>query len=164
MFDMSWSELLLIAVIGLMVIGPKDLPRAIKTVAQFARKARSLAREFQSGLAEMAREAELEEVKRDIESAASTDLSKELEHSIDPGGEVTKSLDLQAETAAQVTPAGPAPSEPVVTSSFETGASALPPDEVTPTIGGFPHPDRSTVSKDEEIRPAELEPASVTKS
>lgn len=108
MFDMSWSELLLIAVVALIVIGPKDLPKALKTVAQFAHKARSLAREFQSGVEEMAREAELHEIKADIEKAAATDFVEDLQNSIDPGGEVAKSLEIQAEDAAKATSIEPA--------------------------------------------------------
>lgn len=110
MFDMSWSELLLIAVVALMVIGPKDLPKLVKTLAQLARKARAMAREFQSGVEDMAREAELHELKKELDDTVSTDLSHELEQSIDPGGTVAKSLDLQAESAASVAaPALPAP-------------------------------------------------------
>jgi sec-independent protein translocase protein TatB len=110
MLDFSWSEILLIAVVTLMVVRPKDLPQVLKYVAQFARKARAMAREFQSGVEEMVREAELHEVKAQIESAVSTDLAQELDHSIDPGGSIAKSLDLQAESAASVeAPALPAP-------------------------------------------------------
>ena len=100
MFDFSWSEILLVAVVALMVVRPKDLPQVLKVAAQFMRKARGMAREFQSGLEEMVREAELHEVKQEIERTASTDFGAELEHSIDPGGHVAKSLDLQAENAA----------------------------------------------------------------
>lgn len=99
MFDMSWSELLLIAVVALIVIGPKDLPKAVKVLAQFARKARTLAREFQSGFEEMAREAELHEVRRELESTASADYAHEIEHAIDPGGHVARSLEHPPEDA-----------------------------------------------------------------
>ena len=110
MLDFSWSEILLIAVVTLMVVRPKDLPQVLKYVAQFARKARMMAREFQSGVEEMVREAELHEVKAQIESTVSADLAQELDHSIDPGGTIAQSLDLQAETAASVeAPALPAP-------------------------------------------------------
>lgn len=121
MFDMSWSELLLIAVVALIVIGPKDLPKAVKVVAQLARKARTLAREFQSGFEEMAREAELHEVKRELESTASGDYARELEHSIDPGGQVARSLELQAEDAA-----GAATSESQGSSPSAPGEAAAP--------------------------------------
>ncbi len=113
MLDFSWSEILLIAVVALMVVRPKDLPQVLKVVAQFARKARAMAREFQSGIEEMVREAELHEVRKEIESAVSTDLAQELDHTIDPGGTIAKSLDLQAEAAASA----PSPSPPDVAPS-----------------------------------------------
>jgi sec-independent protein translocase protein TatB len=98
MFDMSWSELLLIAVVALIAIGPKDLPKVLKTVAQFTRKARSLAREFQSSIEDMAREAELHEVKKELEGTG--DLAHEMEQSIDPGGTVARSLERPPEDAS----------------------------------------------------------------
>ena len=59
MFDFAWSELALIAVVALVVIGPKDLPRVLKTVGKWVRKARAIAREFQGSLEQMVNEAEL---------------------------------------------------------------------------------------------------------
>jgi sec-independent protein translocase protein TatB len=101
---MSWSEILLIAVVGLIVIGPKDLPKVVRAFMQFAQKARSLAREFQSGVEEMAREAELHEVKAALEKDISTDFAGELEHSIDPGGNVARSLDIEKESGTSASP------------------------------------------------------------
>ncbi|MEK9661349.1 MAG: Sec-independent protein translocase protein TatB, partial [Alphaproteobacteria bacterium] len=66
MFDLGWSELLLIAAVALIIIGPKDLPQAIRTVTQVIRKLRGMAREFQSGLDDLAREAGVDEIKRDL--------------------------------------------------------------------------------------------------
>jgi sec-independent protein translocase protein TatB len=68
MFDLGWSELLLIAGVALIVIGPKDLPQAIRAVTQIIRKMRGMAREFQSSLDDLAREAGVDEVKRDLNS------------------------------------------------------------------------------------------------
>ena len=56
MFDIGWQELFLIGVVTLVVVGPKDLPRVLRTGARFLHKARAMSREFQNGLAEMARE------------------------------------------------------------------------------------------------------------
>lgn len=66
MFDLGWSELLLIAAVALIVVGPKDLPQAIRTVTQVIRKLRGMAREFQSGLDDLAREAGVDEIKKDL--------------------------------------------------------------------------------------------------
>lgn len=69
MFDIGWSEFLVIAVVALVVIGPKDLPRVLRTVGQWVRKARQIANEFQSSIEEMAREAELAELRKEIADA-----------------------------------------------------------------------------------------------
>lgn len=66
MFDLGWPELMLIMVVALIVIGPKELPNAIRTVTGVIRKLRSAAREFQSGLDDIARESGLDDVKRDL--------------------------------------------------------------------------------------------------
>ena len=64
MFDIGYSELLLIAVVALVVIGPKDLPRVMRTVGQWVGRARGMARHFRSGIDTMMREAELEEMEK----------------------------------------------------------------------------------------------------
>ncbi|HKW55395.1 MAG TPA: Sec-independent protein translocase protein TatB, partial [Stellaceae bacterium] len=66
MFDFAWSELAVIAVIALVVIGPKDLPRVMRTVGLWMGKARAIAREFQSSLDQMIRESELEEMRKSV--------------------------------------------------------------------------------------------------
>jgi|SRR6185437_115750 len=92
MLDFSWSELALIGVVALVVIGPKDLPKALRTAGIWVRKARSISREFQSSVEQMMREAELDEVKKQIESVSSVNIAKEIENTIDPGGELAESL------------------------------------------------------------------------
>jgi sec-independent protein translocase protein TatB len=62
MFDVAPSELLLVAVIALVVIGPKDLPRVMRVVGHWAGKARNIARQFRAGFDEMVRESELREM------------------------------------------------------------------------------------------------------
>jgi sec-independent protein translocase protein TatB len=64
MFGVDTSELLLIAVIALVFIGPKDLPRAMRTVGHWVGKIRGMARHFNSGIEAMVREAELEEMEK----------------------------------------------------------------------------------------------------
>ena len=93
MFDFAWSELALIAVVALVVIGPKDLPRVMRTVGQWTRRARAIAREFQGSLDQMVREAELDEVKRHIDRASSFNVENEIRRTIDPAGDLQRSLD-----------------------------------------------------------------------
>lgn len=64
MFDVAPTEFLLVAVVALVVIGPKDLPRVMRTVGQWVGKARGVARQFRAGFDTMVREAELEEMER----------------------------------------------------------------------------------------------------
>ncbi len=67
MLDMSWGEVMLIGGVALIVIGPKDLPKALRTLGQITTKVRRMAGEFQSQFNEAIREAELDEVRRDVE-------------------------------------------------------------------------------------------------
>jgi len=64
MFDIASSELLLVALVALVVIGPKDLPKAMRFVGHWVGKARGMARHFRSGFDEMIRQAELEEMEK----------------------------------------------------------------------------------------------------
>ena len=64
MFGIDSAEILIIAVVALVVIGPKDLPRVMRTVGNFVGKARGMAKHFRSGLDTMMREAELEEMEK----------------------------------------------------------------------------------------------------
>lgn len=64
MFDVAPTELLLVVVVALVVIGPKDLPKAMRFVGKWVGKARGMARHFRSGLDTMMREAELEELEK----------------------------------------------------------------------------------------------------
>ena len=74
MFDIGWSELLVIAVVALVVVGPKDLPRLMRSFGHYAGKLRRMANEFKQQVDEAMREGELEEARKAIESAR--DLSR----------------------------------------------------------------------------------------
>ena len=68
MFDIGWSELLVIAVVAIVVVGPKDLPRLMRSFGHYAGKLRRAASDFQRQFEEAMRESEVEEVRRAIES------------------------------------------------------------------------------------------------
>lgn len=67
MFDMSWGEMMVIGGVALIVIGPKELPRALRTLGRMTTKVRRMAGEFQSQFQEAMREAELEDVRKEVE-------------------------------------------------------------------------------------------------
>ena len=118
MFDFAWSELALIAVVALVVIGPKDLPRVMKNVAFWVRKARSIAREFQNSLEDMVRDAELDDVKRDLDAATRFNFDEEMSKTIDPHGELKQSLTAPELTNPLVEP----PKPPLIEAAPETKA------------------------------------------
>ena len=64
MFDIASTELLIVAVVALVVIGPKDLPKVMRTVGQWVGRARGMAKHFRAGMDAMVREAELEEMEK----------------------------------------------------------------------------------------------------
>ena len=80
MFDIGWPELMLIMVVGLIVIGPKDLPAAIRTVTTIIRKMRGLASEFQDGLENIAKESGIDEAKKSVDDIISYDPEAALEN------------------------------------------------------------------------------------
>ena len=98
MFDIGWQELFIVAVITILVVGPKELPRVLKTVVAGVRKVRGLANDFQRGIDELARETELDDIRKDLEKAAHIDLERELEETVDPSGGLTNTThELESE-------------------------------------------------------------------
>jgi sec-independent protein translocase protein TatB len=135
MIDFAWSEMALVILVAVMVLGPKELPKAMRTLAQFMRKARKLAGEFQGHWNEMVREAELDEVKTAVAKVTSTNVGTEVEKLIDPSGEFSRELDdtvtktrTELEAAAQTTPTVPAPAPvaPPATPAAPAPASSPP--------------------------------------
>ena len=116
MFGIESSEFLIIAVVALIAIGPKDLPAALRTAGRWVRKARLLTREFQHSVDEMIRQAELEELRDQAKKLAETDLKTELEKTIDPQGELQRQI---TSTLDPLKPDGERPAEPAQTEHVE---------------------------------------------
>ena len=135
LFDLGMSELLLIGVVALVFIGPKDLPKALRVAGFWVRKARTLSREFQTSVEQMIREAELDEMRQELKKATEIDLDKEFRNTIDPTGSLAESLkppELPKFSDADV-PAPPAlePQPPAVTESIPTESATTPPNAAT---------------------------------
>jgi sec-independent protein translocase protein TatB len=86
MFDFAWSEMAIIAAVALVVIGPKDLPVALRAVSGFVKKARRMAGEFQTHVDEMMRDADLKDVKDTLSSLRDFDFRSTVESAVDPDG------------------------------------------------------------------------------
>ena len=144
MFDIGWSELVVIGVVALIAIGPKELPGVLRTVGQYMGKIRRMASEFQGQFQEAMREAEMADLKKSVDEMTDaakgftnfdplSDVKKEVESfAADPLGSSTPASST-AETAQPAAPlsltpdAGidPAPAAPV------TSAEALPMSDAT---------------------------------
>jgi sec-independent protein translocase protein TatB len=92
MFDLAWSEIALIAVVAVVVIGPKDLPDAVRGVAKGIQKLRRMAGEFQGHLDEVVREAKLEDVRDQIRDIRNFDLKSTIEKAVDEDGSITRTF------------------------------------------------------------------------
>jgi sec-independent protein translocase protein TatB len=111
MFDIGWSELLVIAVVAIVVVGPKDLPRLMRSFGHYAGKLRRAASDFQSQFEEAMRESEIDEVRKAIDSVR----------------ENTPSVDLKAPIDKPVMLPKPTP-QPSVPNAQSAGAAATVPE------------------------------------
>ncbi|MEK9551878.1 MAG: Sec-independent protein translocase protein TatB [Alphaproteobacteria bacterium] len=91
MLDIGGWEFLVVAFVLIMVVGPKELPRMLRSFTQFSRSMRKMAREFTDGMNQIANDAEVAELKQAMTEAKSGDLDN-LANAIDPGGEVGESV------------------------------------------------------------------------
>ena len=92
MFDFAWSEIVLIGVVALIAIGPKDLPVAMKAVSGMVKKARRMAAEFQTHVDDMMRDANLDEVRSQINEIRNFDIKGTLERAVDADGTIRQSF------------------------------------------------------------------------
>lgn len=87
MFDLGWGEMAVIALVAIIILGPKELPHALKTLGRAIRKVREVSREFQGHVDEMVREAELDDVRKQLEDVKGKGITKALQEQVDPKGE-----------------------------------------------------------------------------
>jgi sec-independent protein translocase protein TatB len=90
MFDIAWGELLLIGIVALVVIGPKELPAVLRTLGQWMGKLRRMASEFQNQFQEAMREAEMADLKKQVDEMTSQAQSYA---NFDPVGEVRREFE-----------------------------------------------------------------------
>lgn len=155
MLDIGWSEMAIVALIALIVVGPKDLPKALRTVRAWIAKLRGMAREFQSGVDDLVREADLQDVRKEVESIARDEFSDDPIDAFDPtGGDLTlpavddatddgmtihdpaADKDVGAETAKTPTRSKPARKKPTGARKSKTGASTSSAKKTTKTARG----------------------------
>jgi sec-independent protein translocase protein TatB len=116
MFDIAWSEFMLIGAVALVVIGPKDLPKAMRTVGQAVGKIRRMASEFQGQFNEAMREAELHDLKKQVE---------------DVGGSVSSAMNTDFKPIEMPASTG---LDDAALKEAEAKLSALPPPDPLPPV------------------------------
>lgn len=130
MLDIGWSELLVIAIVLIVVVGPKDLPPMLRAFGKMTSNLRRMAGEFRSQFDEALRESDLDEVRKTIADAQSLNPANSLRDALNPlrqmGDEIK--ADLQKVTA----PVTPPPVEPAPASYESPGDAAGPQPETTP--------------------------------
>ncbi len=80
--DLSWSHILLVLIVALVVVGPKDLPKLMRTIGQWMGKARQMADQFRKSFDDMTRQAELDELRSELEALRSRRPSAETEREL----------------------------------------------------------------------------------
>ncbi|MEL6766069.1 MAG: Sec-independent protein translocase protein TatB [Pseudomonadota bacterium] len=137
MLDIGWSELMVIGILALLVVGPKELPGLFRTVGQYVGKARSVAREFQRSMEDAARDVDggafnqLRDAKRDFDKMARVDFSeqaKKAQNSLMSGGtKPAESTGAKAETPAPAASTPPTPEPQAAPDVKPADASAAAP-------------------------------------
>jgi sec-independent protein translocase protein TatB len=175
MFDIGWSELVVIAVVALIAIGPKELPGVLRMVGQWMGKARKMAAEFQGQFQEAMREAEMADLKKSFDEVkeAATGFA---------GGNIMTSLQKDVGDALRIDdvdkPAvsasdAPAIEPPVATSATDTTATDAPVTSVgdapvtsvgdAPAIPTTPEPSIPETFTAVDAHAAALEPLAITR-
>jgi sec-independent protein translocase protein TatB len=131
MFDLGWGKIVIIAVIALVVIGPKELPAVLRTVGQWMGKIRRMAAEFQGQFQEAMREAEMADLKKSID--AITDATRGIGSGFDPLSSVTKDIESAFKEKPSETP-----SPPAVTGEPAGTAAAAPAPTTEPSVAAEP--------------------------
>ena len=157
MLDIGWPELTVILVVALLVIGPRDLPKALHSVGKWVRKARSITREFQRHIDDMVRDADIEEVKQLRQHAgkfSKAGMTRELDKMIDPSGEMRQSMDVKKAFAGKPDEAGDGSAEAAADGQAVAAAAATDKAAAPKTDAASKEGTRKAVTPKIESKPA----------
>ncbi|WAX93232.1 Sec-independent protein translocase protein TatB [Aminobacter sp. NyZ550] len=146
MFEIGWTEMLVIAIVMIVVVGPKDLPKMLRTMGRMTAKARSMAGDFQRQFNEALKEAELDDVKKSVDELRGLNPAQQIRKQLNPFEQAAS--DVRAGLDAAMKPSQPAPSaDPAVDAThpaepLKNGATVMPgvagPDAMPATSPVFP--------------------------
>lgn len=142
MLGLDWTELALIAVVAVVVIGPKDLPGAVRGIASGVQKLRRMAGQFQGQVDEVVREAKLEDVRNQINDIRNFDFKSVVEKELDKDGNLRKTftedpIGNPLKDAFSTTPASGA----TVTPPPPAAPAFVPPGTLPPIVRADPLPE-----------------------
>ncbi len=142
MFDFAWSEIALIGIVGLLFIGPKDMPVAIRTVTNLLKKGRKLAGEFQTHVDDMVREADLGEARDQFRQLRSYNVRGQIMKALDEDGSIKRTFEQKPFAAL-----GAQPTVATLPAAPDTVPAMLPVQDVTARpMHGFTAPGASLSS------------------
>ena len=155
MFDISWTEFLLIGVVALIVIGPKELPAVMRSLGQWTRKIRSLAADFQNQFHEAMREAEMADLKKQVDDMAS-DIK-----SYDPLKDVRADVEAMGKDLDdKIKRPDPAANQVAATEAADAPGSAV----AASPAGELPIPQAAAELRDKEVAAAGIAPEAAAES
>lgn len=112
MFDIGWTEMALIAVVAVIVIGPKELPKVMRELGTWVARARGMSRVFMDQLEEMSRQSGIDEVRKEAEALRRINPAQQLEKTIDPDGTLKAQVSDLRNIGAPPEPSLPPPAPP----------------------------------------------------
>ena len=101
MFDIAWTEMLMLAVLTVLVVGPKDLPKVMRGIGNFIRKIRGMAGDFMDGVDDLARENDLADVTKQLKNIKTGNVSGFIGDAIDADGELAEATEDIKKTVAE---------------------------------------------------------------
>jgi sec-independent protein translocase protein TatB len=126
MFDIGWSEILVIAIVLIVVVGPKDLPRMLRSFGRTTAKLRAMAGDFRRQFDEALREAELGDVKDTLDSVRGLNPMNEIRKHLSPIEQVGQDVRAGLEDVMKPMPKPDPSAEPVAEEPLKNGAAVLP--------------------------------------
>jgi sec-independent protein translocase protein TatB len=126
MFDIGWTEMLVIAIVMIVVVGPKDLPRMLRTFGKTTAKLRSMAGDFQKQFNEALKEAELDDVKKSVDQLRSLDPRSEIKKQLNPFEKAAQDVRAGLDSLKQPSAKPAEPAKPEAAEPLKNGATVMP--------------------------------------
>jgi sec-independent protein translocase protein TatB len=130
MFEVGWTEMLVIAIVMIVVVGPKDLPNMLRTFGRTVAKLRAMAGDFQKQFNDALKEAELDDVKKSVDALRGLNPASEIRKQLNPfeqaAADVRSGIDNVMKPKPAPDPSAPAAAEATPAEPLKNGATEMP--------------------------------------